>query len=88
MALASENSISADQFLTGADLLLLLDKIKNTRCNTLLKQKALAFIWVSQVELDGYHAHQQVSAPYTPVPLIVAGRSLEQAINLMLFSYT
>jgi hypothetical protein len=87
-ALAAENSCSADQLLIGADLLLLLDKIKDTRCNNLLKQKALAYIGECQVELDGYHAHQETIAPYTKIPLKVAGRSLGQAIDLMLFSYT
>ena len=88
VALAAENSSSADQLLIGADLLLLLDKIKNTSFNNLLKQKALAFIHIGQVELDGYHAHQQANAPTTTVALQVAGRSLGQAIDLMLFSYT
>ncbi len=88
VALTSEKSSSADQLLIGADLLLLIDKIKNTSCNNLLKQKAMACIQECHAELDGYHEHQEAITPYGTIPLKVAGRRLEQAIDLMLFSYT
>ena len=50
-ALASKNSSSADQVLIGADMLLLLGKIKGTSYNNLLKRKALAFIHQCRAEL-------------------------------------
>ena len=87
-ALAAENGSSADQLIICADLLLLLYKVKDTSLNNLLKQKASACIQECQAELDGYHEHQEAITSYAGVPLKVAGRSLGQAIDLMLFSFT
>ena len=84
----TEDRSSADLLLICADLLLLIDQIKNNSYNALIKRKAFARILECQVELDSYHEYHATIAPYATVPLKEAGKRLEQAIRLLLFSFT